>query len=442
MRKFPRIAVSLFTLLVVPLLVGAPRPAHAQMFSVIHNFTGGGDGGDPETGLTMDRAGNLYGTTTGGGYTQGICSPGGCGTVFKLARRGSGWVLTPIYTFQGNSDGADPCSPVTIGANGTLYGTTYEGGGGACNTGGACGASVPGCGTVFNLTPPAQATGSALGNWNETALYRFMGGSDGAHPRGEIAVDHAGNLDGTASGAGSFGGDCGNLGCGTVYQLTPSGSGWVLNVLHTFVSGSNDGSTPQGGVILDAAGSGSLYGTTTFGGSTVSCGEAFQLAQSGSGWTISILHAFGLFEFDGCNPIGGLIFDSSGDLLGTTATTLDGEPFNSAGAMVVLSGSGGPYLLRYLPGTPLMNGPQGSLIMDTAGNLYGTTSEQGAFQRGAVFKLTPPPSLHYTSLHDFTGGDDGAFPRSNLTLDANGNIFGTASAGGTSGNGVVFEITP
>ena len=234
---------------------------YAQTFTVIHNFTGGLDGGVPQTGLTIDSAGNLYGTTVGGGNIQSdSCYAVGCGVVFKLAHHSSGWLLTPIYTFQGNPDGAAPCSRITIASNGTLYGTTNEGGGTQCSQGGSCLANLHGCGTIFNLAPPSHGSGGALAPWTETVLYRFTGGSDGSYPAGDLAFDSAGNLNGAATSGGTFGGECGTqLGCGTVYQLSQSGTGWVLNVLHSF-SAINDGVGPQGGVTLDSAGS--VYGTT------------------------------------------------------------------------------------------------------------------------------------------------------------------------------------
>ena len=208
-----------FCLVISALTISSISMSYAQSFTVIHNFTGGPDGGTPLAGLTIDRAGNLYGTTVYGGNNQDHCFGIGCGTVFKLARRGSGWVLTPIYTFQGGSDGVEPCSPITIGPNGTLYGTTAEGGQGTCQVGGCGGNRFAGCGTVFNLTPATHASGNALGAWNETVLYRFSGGSDGAYPQGQISFDSGGNLYGTAVSGGTLGGTCGTLGCGTVYQL-------------------------------------------------------------------------------------------------------------------------------------------------------------------------------------------------------------------------------
>src|ERR1035438_2492489 len=170
-------------------IVGVPA-ARAQTLTVLHNFANGADGGEPSAGLSMDRAGNLYGTASTGGNTSACTypNPPGCGTVFKLSREGSGWVFTTLYTFSG-PDGARPMARVIIGPDGSLYGTTSSGGTGPCSYG-----SAPGCGTVFNLRPPAAACKSALCPWTETVLYSFQGFTDGAEPTfGDLVFDGAGN---------------------------------------------------------------------------------------------------------------------------------------------------------------------------------------------------------------------------------------------------------
>jgi uncharacterized repeat protein (TIGR03803 family) len=154
--------------LICALTVIATKLAQAQTFKVIYTFTGGQDGGGPNAGLTMDRAGNLYGTASGGGAH-------GYGTVFKLAPKGSGWIFTPLYSFQGGTDGANPIARVIFGPDGSLYGTTTDGGNSSCQRG-------PGCGTVFKLQPSPTACKTALCPWKETVVYRFTGGSDGANP--------------------------------------------------------------------------------------------------------------------------------------------------------------------------------------------------------------------------------------------------------------------
>jgi len=243
-------------------VVFVPRSAQAQTFNVIHNFTNGLDGGAP-VGLTMDRAGNLYGTAQGGGLAYG--------TVFELKRTGSGWIFNRLYSFSGGNDGANPNAGVIFGRDGSLYGTTLGGGG-------------TGSGTVFNLRLPPTACNVALCDWSETILYPFRGASDGGGPGAAVVFDQIDNLYGTTEAGGA--GNC-QTGCGVVFKLTPSSGGWTERVLYQF-SGSADGAFPWAPVIFDKAGN--LYGTTSEGGSLTcnsgyGCGGVFQLTPSGAGWT-------------------------------------------------------------------------------------------------------------------------------------------------------------
>jgi uncharacterized repeat protein (TIGR03803 family) len=278
-------------------------------------------------------------------------------------------------------------------------------------------------------------------------LHAFTGTSDdGAFPEhGDLTFDQAGNIYGTTS-AGDM------QGAGTVYELTPSGSGWTEKVIYPFTGG-QDGEYPYAGVIFDKAGK--LYGTTyvgghlalqcnSFGGS-YGCGTVFQLTPSGSGWTENVIYDFQGGGSDGFSPIAGLIFDQSGNLYGTTSNGSS----EYGGTAFELSPSNGAWIF-----SPLYSfigsffgacGPYANLVMDAAGNLYGTTYCSGGYAFGSVFKLTPSsPTWIYTSLHDFTGGNDGRWPISNVTFDASGNLYGTASGGlGCSGAcGTVWEITP
>jgi uncharacterized repeat protein (TIGR03803 family) len=242
--RTPAVAV----LIVCALMAGAASAAQAQTFNVIHNFTGGSDGGAPYAGLTMDQVGNLYGTSAYGGSADD-------GTVFELAPRGSSWILIPLHQFRGRqgagSDGAKPESRVVIGPDGGLYGTTVAGGQGTCNYRGM------GCGTVFNLRSAATACKSALCPWTETVLYRFTGGGDGYQPgSGDLIFDQAGNVYDTTYEGGATNG-------GVVYELTPSNGGWTESVLYNFRA-DPDGSFPLSGVIFDRVGN--LYGTTSLGG--------------------------------------------------------------------------------------------------------------------------------------------------------------------------------
>jgi uncharacterized repeat protein (TIGR03803 family) len=407
-------AVAVSLALVSVLTIAVTQVAWAQTFTVIHTFTGGLDGANPRAGLTMDNAGHLYGTNFSGG------GPSNDGEVFKLVHSDGGWIFTPLYDFGAPSDGGAP-DAVMVSLDGSLYGTTYHFG-------------IGDNGTVFHMTPPATACKMSLCPWSETVLYRFMGGSDGSTPIGGVVFDRAGNLYGATQGGGSD-----NV--GTIYELTPSSDGWMESVLYRFTWGGNDGAIPTGVVFGP---DGSLYGTTNSGGFNY-WGTIFQLTFSGSGWTEKVLYRFQGGD-DGGNPNGGVIFDQSGSLYGTTAA--GGR--NGGGTVFKFTPSNGSWTL-----SPIYSlkgnsecGPYASLAMDRAGNLYGTTYCDGAYGYGSVFKLTSSNSRWmYTLLHDFTGGSDGGYSFSNVTLDASGNAYGTTLHGGHSGFcfqscGVVWEITP
>ncbi len=403
---------------VAVLLMAHAIHGQAQTFRVIHTFTGSADGYGPYSGLTMDRAGNFYGTTSGGG-TYGF------GGVFKLTHSGSGWVLTPLYSFQGGSDGANPEARVIVGPDGALYGTTISGGGAGCGPQG-------GCGTVFSLRPSLSACKTALCPWTETVLHRFTRESDGAYPyEGDLTFDQAGNLYGAASGGGL---GC-EFGCGVVFKLAPSMGAWTFSTLYSFTSGS-DGAYPLSGVIFDKAGT--MYGTTSEDGNKGG-GTAYTLTPSGSGWAEATIYAFG---DDGFQPQGGLIFDPAGNLYGTTAFGSDG------GTVYKLAPSNGGWTATVLASISGYEGPLDSLARDAAGNLYGTSTLTGVNQKGEVFKVAPTNGgWTLNDLYDFTGGSDGYFPTGNLVLDAAWNLYGTTFAGGNlsacgGGCGVVFEITP
>ena len=423
-------------------------PIQPQTFTVLHTFTGEQqDGASPYAGVTIDRAGNLYGTTAyGGSPGSPACRYGpGCGTVFKLTHKNSTWILDPLHSFAGGNDGADPGAGVIFGPDGSLYGTTAEGGSGGCS------GDYGGCGTVFNLKPAVSACKSAVCPWTETVLYAFEGGTGGSAP-GDLTFDQAGNIYGTAGG-GIGKCDQGGDPCGLVYELEHSSGGWTENVIYRFTG--SDGGTPASGVIFDDHGN--LYGTTEVGGDLAcdppyGCGTVYQLTPSPSGWTERVLYSFSS-EPNLVFPLSGLVFDSVGNLYGTTTGGGDG-----GGAVFELSPSGNNWTFTTLYTFPLnTGGPYASLTMDAAGNLYGTTVYggqpdcNGSFGCGNVFKLTPGNGgWTYTSLHNFTGLSDGGYPYAPVILDANGNLYGTTPFGGTSyycsaygiGCGVVFEITP
>lgn len=228
----------------------ALRSAQAQTYNVVYSFSTAQGGYYPLAGVTVDRSGNLYGTTAYGGFGIG-CSQG-CGTAYKLARRGSGWLFTPLYNFRGGSDGGRPRARLVFGPDGILYGTTFEGGIGCSG----------GCGVIFSLRPPAHASPTALASWTETVLHLFAGVNDGSNPgSGDLVFDQTGNIYGTTTNGG--GGFCPGQGCGTVYELTHTGGGWTESVLHSFAE-SGDATEPLGGVVFDQIGR--LYGDTLAGG--------------------------------------------------------------------------------------------------------------------------------------------------------------------------------
>jgi uncharacterized repeat protein (TIGR03803 family) len=296
---------------------------------------------------------------------------------------------------------------------------------------------------VFNLKPTPALPPTPLSPWIETAIYRFSG-SDGANPYGaDLIFDPAGNIYGTTYNGGA--GGC-SQGCGTVYKLAPSNGGWTESILYSFAQG-GDAQHPWAGVIFDQ--SGNLYGTTVNGGA-YGRRAIYELTPAGSGWTETVLYSF-TGGADGANPYAGLTFDPAGNLYG--ATSVGGA--SNGGTAFELTPSSGSWTFNLLysftgPLGEFQPGPIANLVFNSAGNLYGTTHGAGPHNYGSVFKLTPGGgSWTYTSLHDFTGGSDGGYPRSTILFDKSGNMYGTAAEGGT-GNpancyascGVIFEITP
>jgi uncharacterized repeat protein (TIGR03803 family) len=396
------------------LTVVATQAAQATTFNVIYTFTSGNDGTTPNAGLTIDTAGNLYGTTLAGAH--------GYGTVFKLAKAGSNWTLTTLYSFTGGNDGASPRSKVIIGPDGNLYGVTSAGGGSGC--GGR------GCGTIFTVRKGCPAP---ICSWTESVLYRFTGGTDGGVPIGNLLFDPSGNLYGTTEIGGKPHG-CGNIGCGTVFKLTKSGRSWTETVLYEFQGGS-DGAFPNGAVIFDT--SGNLYGTTCC-GTSHNAGTVFELTPAEGGWSEKLLYVF-QGSSDGKEPDTALIFDNRGNLYGSTIFGGTGR----GGTVFELTRAGDSWTFSVLYSPRGNIGPDGTLILDAVGNLYGTTQQDGEYLLGSAFKLTPSGgSWTYTSFHDFTGGNDGDLPESSLVFDRNGNLYGTAAYGGANGDGVIIEITP
>ena len=425
-------ATAMLTIMFV-LMVLATSAVQAQTFKVLYNFTGSRDGGWPYAGLTMDKAGNLYGTTNVGGI-YGCAYNLGCGTVFKLSRKGSGWVLTPLYNFQGGNDGAYPAARVIFGPDGTLYGTTSAGGNRNCSGG---------CGTVFNLKPLPRACTAVLCPWTETVLYRFTGGSDGAVPVGDLIFDRSGNLYGAAN-IGGVRGCAGRNGCGVVYELTSLNGTWTEIVLYGFAGG-EAGCWPDGGVTFDRRGS--LYGVTAACGA-LGQGTVYRLTPTGPGdWTENTL-----FDFQGeygAGAIGSLVFDVYGKLFGATQNDTIDQPWYP-GTLFEITVSNNDWILEYHFDFSRQF-PNAGVAMDAAGNLYGVANGDRYDDYGQVYRLTPQNGdWSFRMLHTFPvvgngqPGPDGGNPYGPVAIDASGNIYGTCSVGGAGSGewGTVWEIAP
>jgi uncharacterized repeat protein (TIGR03803 family) len=365
-----------------------------------------------------------------------------------------------LYSFTGGADGGQPLAGVVFDKAGNLYGTAELNG-------------AHGQGTVFQLVP-------SQGSWTFNLVYTFTGGTDGGVPFGGVIVDSAGNLYGTVSGGGDpF------CQCGTVFELTPSQSGWTFKVLHSFIGG-NDGAYPGAGLAFTSFNSrlegttvhGGRYGFgtafslpltggqdsvsplkgsngsqpwasllgsvgTSYAGGKTGMGEVFQLI---GGTLIKGLHSFDPAKPFGVHPQGNLVSDSSNNLYGTTYSGGVGH----GGTVFKMYPS--PYGPTYIFSVVYsFSGPDGAgstagLVFDASGNLYGTTAFGGADpnRAGTVFKLTPGAKNKWTEtlLHSFTGGSDGWSPYSGLAIDGANNLYGTTIMGGATGHGVVFQITP
>jgi uncharacterized repeat protein (TIGR03803 family) len=367
-----------------------PKADGSWAEKVIYNFSSLGncaDGSGPQSQLTFDAAGNLYGTANGG--VTSSCD--GCGVVFKLAPNSNGtWTESVLYSFcsvAGCADGSTPSGGLIFDKAGTLYGTTeYGPSSNECS---------PGCGVVFKLAPNSNGT------WMESVLYSFCsvaGCADGLSPLGSLIFDTAGNLYGTTQSGGLFSADCPNdgSGCGVVFKLRPNSNGsWTESVLYSFcsVAACADGFFPDAGLIFDAAGS--LYGTTFWGGACCptggSGGVVFKLtANSDGSWRENVIHVF--HGHPAAEPHAGVSFDAAGNLYGTT---VDSESLPGKwGAIFKLgSGPGGGWtydVLHTFRDTPAAR-PYAGLVVDKVGNLYGTATDCGSGYKceGVVFEMIP-----------------------------------------------------
>jgi uncharacterized repeat protein (TIGR03803 family) len=428
----------------------APGSQGTWTESVLYSFIDEADGGYPMGSLTLDAAGNLYGTSSIGGDVNcfnGGTQPWGCGVIFKLAHNSNGsWSESALHSFD-QFDGVFPVGNVIFDSAGNLYGTTQNGPGINCSIG---------CGTVFKMTPGTS------GSWTLKTVYTFAGGPDGETPLGGLVQSADGHFYGTTRAGGNTT-NC-TYGCGTVFELTPTTTAvWKEKIIHNFSGSSTapfgvDGSGPAANVLFDQAGN--LYGTAANGGTAVSgagcngiiyCGgTVFKLAKNSSGqWITSLLYAFAP-SGDGLSPAGGLIADGVGNLYGTTQYG-GGYGLGSVYQMVAVSGGGYKerVIYSFTGGTDGQN-PSGSLASDAAGNLYGTTYYGGSttcsynIGCGLVFELSPASNGKWTEtiLYRFTGASDGQNPVGPLTFDAAGNIFGASTGNDYTSIGGVFELSP
>lgn len=401
---------TLFYSVLITFLTLFIQAVHAQTFSVIHSFTRGTGGQFPRAGVTI-RGNALYGTASGSGNNCG-------GSVYQLVRSGSNWLFSTLAVLA-HPNGCVPQARVIFGPDSHLYGTTWVGG-------------TYAEGTVFKLTPQLGPCRDVACYWTVSDLHDFEGWpTEGGYPGyGDLIWDQQGNMYGTTE----SGGTSGN---GTVYELTPSGNGYTESVIYSF-SGP-DGSGPYAGLVFDNKGN--LFGTTGAGGSN-NFGTVFELTYVvGLGWTEHVLYSFQNAS-DGELPVGGLILDSSGNLYGTTSS----DGIGGGGTVFELSPAGDTwqFKLLYSLSGDWGYGPQATLSMDGAGNLYGTVRRGRASDNGRVFKLSNTENgWVYTSLHDFTGGRDGGGEvDSNVSIDTDGTLYGTAFGGGDYGYGVVWMIKP
>ncbi len=359
--------------------------------TVLYNFTGGADGKNPNPGIVLDSAGNVYGTAVAGGVITGVCGGvTGCGVVFKVDPAGNETVL---YSFTG-PDGISPNGGVVMDSGGNIYGTTWSGGGEAY------------AGVVFKVDPTGE----------ETLLHSFTNGADGGGPLAGLYLDAAGNLYGTTRDGGLDNG-------GVVFKLDASGN---ETVLYTFQSGA-DGSQPYASVVLDAAGN--IYGAT--GGTGISDGVIFKIGAAGA---FSVLHSFA-GGADGSDP-GPVIVDPAGNLYGTAYY---GGTAN-AGLVYKIDTGGNKTTLYNFPGGTGGANPNASLLLGPAGSLYGTTAYGGIGNIGVVFLLNA--SGLETIEYSFPFEGDGADIYGGLAIDAEGNLYGTASTGGAANQGIVYKIDP
>jgi uncharacterized repeat protein (TIGR03803 family) len=361
------------------------------------------DGVYPEGGLVIDAAGNLYGTTGYGGAGNCVLVGAlmGCGMVYELsppAQKGEAWTETILYSFPTDAkEGYVPWGDLVFDPKGNLYGATYFGGG----YGTSCNPFYQYCGAVFELSPPMQKGGA----WTEKVLHGFQGTSagsvagDGEYPNGGLIIDNEGNLYGTTYQGGTGLASCstgdGQTGCGTVFEMSPlkdPEGAWTEKVLYRFDA--EDGANPAAAVVSDQLGN--LYGTTYSGGANNACGLVFELRKPHEEFQLWAEAALGSFNCrtNGEYPDGGVAFDGTGALYGTTIGSPHGEVFrlavpSSSSSMTAVN------VLYEFEDAPDGGHPDGPLVFDKTGNIYGITQWGGTGQDcdyggcGTVYEVSP-----------------------------------------------------
>lgn len=324
--------------------------------TVLYSFTGGADGGEPYKGVTLDAAGNLYGTAVTGG--SGSCE-GGCGVAYKLTKSGATWIQSVIHAFTGGNDGSGPGARVALDKRGNVYGMTPTGG-------------ANGLGVIYELHPKAN------GDWALRVIHTFTGGSDGSSGSAGKMLLRGGHIYGAVTAGGTNG-------SGTIFELTPTRVGeWDFKILYSF-QGAPDGSFPYGALLFDAAGN--LYGTTYYGG-TNGLGAVYELSPSDVGeWNETLLYSFKAGS-DGNSSISNLVSDAAGNLYGTTS-----EGGLGSGTIFKLTpGQNGTWtesIPHSFQGSPDGAFPYAGMVGGGAGTFYGATVHGGDDGEGSIYKFTP-----------------------------------------------------
>ena len=329
--------------------------------TVLYSFDCYGTGKNPYGGVTVDNAGNLYGTTVAGG-SGGECTGDGCGVVYELTRSGDTWNETVLYNFTGGDDGFGPGSAVVFDKAGNLYGATPDGG-------------VNAEGVVYQLSPGQQG-------WQQTVIHAFTGGDDGAvGSLGPLLVDSRGALYGVTELGGQYG-------AGVAFRLSPSGNNWNFTTMYAF-QGLPDAGFPYGGLIADSRGR--LYGTTYFGGVN-GLGSIFDIGAGATvrtPWKESVLYSF-QGDTDASFPTSTLVFDAAGNLYGTSST--GGNPSCDCGAIFKLTPRSGGWdesVLHSFGGNGDGQSPSYGLTSDGKGNYFGVAPVGGLYRQGVVYQITP-----------------------------------------------------